>query len=102
MSWIGNKLGELLYEAAKNAQARPKFTDEPATLKSNSSDPFDRDANQLQLTVIKCANGTVVKASIYRPVMGPGPDWQHEVHIVKDDEKLNDTIGRILVLKALE
>jgi len=31
-----------------------------------------------------------------------GPDWHHELYIVKDDEKIPDVIARIMAIKALE
>jgi hypothetical protein len=46
-------------------------------------------------------NGRIVKVSSYKPQQR-GPDWTHELYIVKDDEKITDVIARIMAIKSLE
>jgi hypothetical protein len=55
----------------------------------------------LTFNIIRATNGYIVKASQYKPQQR-GPDWHHELYIVKDDEKIPDVIARIMAIKALE
>lgn len=55
----------------------------------------------LTFNIIKATNGYLVKASQYKPQQR-GPDWQHQLYIVKDDEKIPDVIARIMAINALE
>ena len=55
----------------------------------------------LSFSIIKATNGYVIKASQYKPQQR-GPDWQHHLYIVKDDEKIPDVIARIMAINALE
>ena len=55
----------------------------------------------LSFSIIKATNGYIVKASQYKPQQR-GPDWQHQLYIVKDDEKIPDVIARIMAINALE
>jgi hypothetical protein len=55
----------------------------------------------LTFNIIRATNGYIVKASTYVP-QSRGPDWRHELYIVKDDEKIPDVIARIMAIKALE
>jgi hypothetical protein len=59
------------------------------------------EAAQLSFAIIKAVNGRIVKVSAYKPATR-GPDWTHELYIVKDDEKIPDVIARIMAIKALE
>lgn len=57
----------------------------------------------LTFNIIKATNGYIIKASQYKPQQrGLGPDWQHHLYIVKDDEKIPDVIARIMAINALE
>jgi hypothetical protein len=64
-------------------------------------DPVGEEASQLTFGMIKAANGRIIKVSTYKP-QSRGPDWHHELYIVKDDEKIPDVIARIMAIKALE
>lgn len=55
----------------------------------------------LTFAVIRATNGYLVKASQYKPQQR-GPDWIHQLYIVKDDEKIPDVIARIMAINALE
>lgn len=59
------------------------------------------EAAQLSFAIIKATNGYIIKVSMYKPQQR-GPDWFHELYIVKDDEKIPDVITRIMAIKALE
>ena len=57
--------------------------------------------SKLRLGFIKAMNGTIVEVSTHKH--NPhGPDWKHELYIVREDESLNDAIKVILATKALE
>jgi hypothetical protein len=57
--------------------------------------------SKLRLGFIKAMNGTIVEVSTHKH--NPhGPDWKHELYIVRDGESLNDAIKVILATKALE
>ena len=64
-------------------------------------DPIGDETAQSTFSVIKAANGRIIKVSTYKP-QSRGPDWAHELYIVKDDEKIPDVIARIMAIKALE
>lgn len=90
-SWIRNWLLD-----ADNLSSKLSTTDAV-----RSRDDIETEAAQLTFSIIKAMNGRIIKASEYRPV-SRGPDWQHELYIVKDDEKIPDVIARIMAIKALE
>jgi hypothetical protein len=72
-----------------------------APMASSRLDVGDEQADQTSFTVLKAMNGRIIKVSSYKP--NPrGPDWTHELYIVKDDEKIPDVIARIMAIKALE
>lgn len=71
------------------------------TLASASMDVIEQEAAQMTFAFIKAMNGRLIKVSAYKPVTR-GPDWTHELYIVKDDEKITDVIARIMAIKALE
>ena len=71
------------------------------TLASVSMDVIEQEAAQMTFAFIKAMNGRLIKVSAYKPVTR-GPDWTHELYIVKDDEKITDVIARITAIKALE
>lgn len=71
------------------------------TLAGVSMDVIEQEAAQMTFAFIKAMNGRLIKVSAYKPVTR-GPDWTHELYIVKDDEKITDVIARIMAIKALE
>jgi hypothetical protein len=105
MSWLSVKLGQLIYNAlsnaqkAKNEQTFASLVERPEVAKA---DPLDIHVDQTQFTVLKVANGRLVKVSSYKPTKSHHSDWTHEVYIVRDDEKVPDVIARIMAIKALE
>jgi hypothetical protein len=77
-------------------------SDQPAlATTSNRLDAVGEEACQLTFAVVKAMNGRIIKVSSYKPVQR-GPDWTHELYIVKDDEKIPDVIARIMAIKSLE
>lgn len=70
-------------------------------LSSVNTDAIEQEAAQMTFAFIKAMNGRLIKVSAYKPV-SRGPDWTHELYIVKDDEKITDVIARIMAIKALE
>lgn len=105
MSWLTVKIGRFIHnalKAAKTAKDSDSFGAAIATPEVARNDPTDINTPQMQFTVIKCANGKLVKMSQYRPTKSLHSDWQHELYIVKDDEKVTDVIARIMAINALE
>jgi hypothetical protein len=57
--------------------------------------------SRLRLGFIKAMNGTIIEVSSHK--QNPhGPDWKHELYIVREGESLGDAIKVILATKALE
>lgn len=106
MSWLTVKIGRFIHNAlseAKKAKDSDSFGAAIAAPEiARNADALDIPAAQTQFTVIKCANGRLVKVSDYKPTKSHHSDWQHELYIVKDDEKVPDVIARIMAIKALE
>jgi len=73
----------------------------PPVLASVSMDVIEQEAAQMTFAFIKAMNGRLIKVSSYKPQQR-GPDWHHELYVVKDDEKIPDVIARIMAIKALE
>lgn len=84
--WLRNWLMSSDAILAKESVASGRVSEEDALLTFN---------------IIKATNGYIVKASQYKPQQR-GPDWQHQLYIVKDDEKIPDVIARIMAINALE
>lgn len=106
MSWLTVKIGRFIHSAlsaARDEKNKESFdmltSNQPVAVKS---DPTDIPVNQTQFTVMKVANGRLVKVSEYKPTKSHHSDWTHEIYIVKDDEKVPDVIARIMAIKALE
>jgi len=62
---------------------------------------LSEEDGMLSFAIIRATNGYIVKASRYKPQQR-GPDWVHQLYIVKDDEKIPDVIARIMAINALE
>jgi hypothetical protein len=80
---------------------RNEYADQPMLATASRQDPVGEEASQLTFAVVKAMNGRIVKVSSYKPVQR-GPDWTHELYVVKDDEKIPDVIARIMAIKSLE
>jgi hypothetical protein len=78
-----------------------QYPEQPMLATSGRLDAVGDEACQLTFAVVKAMNGRIIKVSSYKPVQR-GPDWTHELYIVKDDEKIPDVIARIMAIKALE
>lgn len=107
MSWLTVKIGRFIHSAlseaqkSKNEESFNSLVSAPSEVKGRN-DPLDVSVNQTQFTVVKVSNGRLVKVSEYKPTKSHHSDWQHEIYIVKDDEKIPDVIARIMAIKALE
>lgn len=56
---------------------------------------------KLRLGIVKAINGTVIEVSTHKH--NPhGPDWKHEMYIVRDGEDIAEALRVVLALKALE
>ncbi len=77
------------------------YPEQPVLASSGRLDPIGDEAAQTTFSVVKAMNGRIIKVSSYKPQQR-GPDWTHELYIVKDDEKIPDVIARIMAIKALE
>jgi hypothetical protein len=77
------------------------YPDPPLAVSASRLDHIEQEAAQMTFAIIKAENGRIVKVSSYKP-QSRGPDWHHELYIVKDDEKIPDVIARIMAIKALE
>jgi hypothetical protein len=80
---------------------KANWPSEPLAIRASTQDSIEPEASQLTFAVIRAANGRIIKVSSFKPVQR-GPDWHHELYIVKDDEKIPDVIARIMAIKALE
>lgn len=56
---------------------------------------------KLRLGIVKAINGTMIEISTHKH--NPhGPDWKHEIYIVRDGEDMAEAIKVVLAMKALE
>lgn len=102
MSWLTVKIGRFIHSALTEANSKSTATELPTLAGNSIVEVNELNAPQVQFTVVKCANGRLVKVSEYKPTKSHHSDWQHELHIVRDDEKVPDVIARIMAIKALE
>lgn len=68
---------------------------------TRSSNTIEEEASQLSFAVVRAVNGRIIKVTQYKPQQR-GPDYIHELYIVKDDEKIPDVIACIMAIKALK
>jgi hypothetical protein len=94
--WLRNWM---LDDGQKTVNAN--WASEPLAIRASTQDNIEPEASQLTFAVIRASNGRIIKVSSYKP-QNRGPDWHHELYIVKDDEKIPDVIARIMAIKALE
>ena len=65
-----------------------------------SSDGMETQA-KIRLGIIKAMNGNLIEVATHKH--NPhGPDWKHEVYIVREGDDLGDAIKTVLAIKALE
>lgn len=107
MSWLTIKIGRFIHSALTEAKkARDANNNQvevaPALAALGRSHPAMDDQPETSFSIIKCANGRILKVSSFKPVKGPGSDWTHELHIVREGEKISDVITRIMAIKAME
>lgn len=57
--------------------------------------------DSFNFSFVQAMNGMIIKVAKYKP--NPhGPDRTYELHIVKDDETIQDAVLRILAIYSLE
>jgi hypothetical protein len=91
MKWLRKAIIRWLYPIAVSRFSGHELTQD--------SDEFPFDT---QFAILKATNGVLLRVTKYRPTHGHQSDFQHEIHIVKDDETVVDVVRRILVLQHLE
>lgn len=80
--------------AADRQDMRP---DAPISIAESTSSVEAR----FRLGIIKAMNGMAIEISSYKP--NPhGPDWKHELYLIRDGENVSDAIKVILATKAIE
>jgi hypothetical protein len=85
-------MGASAREEAIKASCAPIMTHEG---NSTNLDP------KIRISFLKAMNGSIIEVSSYK--QNPhGPDWKHELYIVREGENLGDAIKVILATKALE
>lgn len=62
----------------------------------------DEDVHSnMTFSFIRAVNGVIIKVSKFK--RNPhGPDWTHELHIVRDDETIQDAVIKIMAIYSLE
>jgi hypothetical protein len=74
-------------------------TTEPAIV---SSESYATNVEpKVRISFLKAINGTIIEVGSYK-ANPHGPDWKHELYIVREGENLGDAIKVILATKALE
>jgi hypothetical protein len=88
----------------KRAIRRWLNDDSPALANAVTSSGLQETDDRLNVTfaLVPAENGMIVKQSYYRPINGPGPDWQHKMYIVKENETLPEVLTRLAVAHMLE
>lgn len=56
---------------------------------------------KIRLGIVKAMNGTLIEVATHKH--NPhGPDWKHEVYIVREGDDLGDALKTVLAIKTLE
>jgi hypothetical protein len=55
----------------------------------------------IKLSIRPASNGRLLVAQVYRPISGPGSDWENSLHLVPDGTSLVEAIARVLVLQKV-
>jgi hypothetical protein len=110
MNWLKKNIMEWALNKVKNeGHKKVDLTYRGESLEpmtsSGRSDPLG-NCEQLRFTIINVDNGTLVRMETYRPqdeyVVRSGLQRTPPTFIVKDDEKVQDVIVRLLGIAALE
>lgn len=110
MNWLKKNIMEWALKKVKN-EARKNIGSINTGLMATTVDEVRRsdalsNCEQLRFTIINVDNGTLVRMETYRPqdeyVPHPGSRRGPPTFIVKDDEKVQDVVVRLLGIAALE
>lgn len=75
--------------------------DAPKLAEVSTAPGLNETRDNFSFSFVQAMNGMVIKVARYKP--NPhGPDWTYELHIVKDDETIQDAVLRILAIYSLE
>jgi hypothetical protein len=55
----------------------------------------------MTFSFVRAVNGTIIKVSKFKHNPN-GPDWTHEMHIVREDETIQDAVLKVIAINALE
>ena len=112
MNWLKKNIMEWALAQTKNENRKKvDLTYRGESLLSTGRDEVQRsdalsNCEQLRFTIINVDNGTLVRMETYRPqdeyVPHPGSRRGPPTFIVKDDEKVQDVVVRLLGIAALE
>jgi hypothetical protein len=57
--------------------------------------------SNMMFSFIRATNGVIIKVSKFKH--NPhGPDWTHELHIVREDETIQDAVIKVMAIYSLE
>ena len=56
---------------------------------------------EMTFSFVRAVNGTIIKVSKFKHNPN-GPDWTHEMHIVREDETIQDAVLKVIAIYALE
>ena len=112
MNWLKKNIMEWALAQTKNeGRKKVDLTYRGESLLSTTkgealrADPLS-NCEQLRFTIINVDNGTLVRMETYRPqdeyAPRPGSRQGPPTFIVKDDEKVQDVVVRLLGIAALE
>ena len=112
MNWLKKNIMEWALKQVKNeGRKKVDLTYRGESLLSTGRDEVVRsdplsNCEQLRFTIINVDNGTLVRMETYRPqdeyAPRPGSRQGPPIFIVKDDEKVQDVVVRLLGIAALE
>jgi hypothetical protein len=72
--------------------------------KLSSATIIERDDSgrpEMTFSFVRAVNGTIIKVSKFKHNPN-GPDWTHEMHIVREDETIQNAVLKVIAINALE
>jgi hypothetical protein len=109
LNWLKRKVLKWIEVDLASREAYERKLNSTAVVASRDAQYHDNPLNnceQLRFTIINVDNGTLVRMDSHRPqdeyTVRAGPPRTPPTFIVKDDEKVQDVIVRLLGIAALE